>query len=827
MPFHPSPKSDAAIDFRVLFESVPGLYLVLKPDLSIVAVSDAYLAATMTRRSEILGSGLFDVFPDNPDDPAASGTRNLNASLERVLQHRRADTMSIQKYDIRRPDGSGFEERYWSPTNTPLLDARGDITLIIHRVEDVTDFVHAKQRGSEHEQMARRLETRTQHMEAEIYEHAQEIAEANRRLERANAELERLYTKSQELEQLKGQFFANVSHELRTPLALILGPVEKLLASPQFDVASREDLATIRRNARVLLRHVSDLLDVAHLDSGAMTLHYAPTDLALLMRSAADHYNSVAREKQVSLVVHAPEQLRAEVDPTKIRRVVMNLLSNAFKFSPPHGLVRATLAHDADLTLVQIDIADTGPGIPDEHRGIVFDRFRQVDGTTTRSFGGTGLGLAIVREFVQLHGGTVEVGEAPEGGALFTVRLPILAPENTVLGGESQDAGLRAQYDADAVAAHRADAKAASEAADAARPLVLVVEDSEEMNHLMSEVLASHYRVASAFNGRQGLERAIELRPDLILTDVMMPEMGGDAFLRELRARPDFAATPIIILTARADDEFRLQLLRDGANDYVTKPIALEELVVRVRSLVNAKRANDQILQLNDELRSANAELDAFSASASHDLGAPLHAIDGFCKLLLSDTEGLAPKKIDYLKRIRAAGERMRDLIEDLLQLSRVGRAEVRPTRVNLSEVARQEVAALQTLEPGREVKVVIAPHMVERVDEHLIRVALDNLLSNAWKFTSRSESSEIEFGSCYENGRLVYFVRDNGAGFDMVYAEKLFKPFERLHSYTEFPGTGIGLVTVQRIVNRHGGQIWARGEPGNGAAFFFTLGEL
>src|SRR5687768_8246314 len=231
-------------NFRALFESAPGLYLVLTPELTIVAASDAYLAATMTRREEILGRGLFEVFPDNPEDPAATGARNLRASLERVLQLGQPDTMTVQKYDIRRPEseGGGFEERFWSPVNTPVSGESGELTYIIHRVEDVTEFVRLEQIGSE----------RQQQLQSEIYRRSQEVAEANHKLVAANEELVRrerevtqLYERLQELHTAKTELFTNVSHELRTPLTLILGPVEKLLGPGLRDATERAELEIV------------------------------------------------------------------------------------------------------------------------------------------------------------------------------------------------------------------------------------------------------------------------------------------------------------------------------------------------------------------------------------------------------------------------------------------------------------------------------------------------------------------------------------------------------------------------------------------------------
>ena len=319
---HPGP------DFRTLFESSPGLYLVLSPDLTIVAVSDAYLAATMTERAAIVGRGIFDVFPDNPDDPATEGVRNLKASLERVRRDRVADAMPVQRYDIRRPEseGGGFEQRFWSPVNTPVPASDGSLAYIIHRVEDVTEFMRVKQQGAA-------LEGKAAAMEAEIYQRSQQVAEASRRLK--------------ELDALKSQFFANVSHELRTPLALILGPTERLLGSGTLPEPAARDLSGVVRNARLLLKHVNDLLDASKLEAGKTSLAYADLDLAQLVRRVAAHFDSLSSERRIAVTLQTPDHLAAQADPDKLQRVLLNLFSNAFKFTPPGGRVRCTLRADA------------------------------------------------------------------------------------------------------------------------------------------------------------------------------------------------------------------------------------------------------------------------------------------------------------------------------------------------------------------------------------------------------------------------------------------------------------------------------------------------
>ncbi len=234
---------------------------------------------------------------------------------------------------------------------------------------------------------------------------------------------------------------------------------------------------------------------------------------------------------------------------------------------------------------------------------------------------------------------------------------------------------------------------------------------------------------------------------------------------------------------------------------------------------------NESLRRNAAELLAANTELDAFAYSVSHDLRAPLRSIDGFSQILLEDySEKLDEAGRESLQRVRAASQRMGTLIDDLLKLARVTRAEIRTEDVDLSGMAREIVADLQRTTPERQVEFQIAPELKARGDTRLLRVALDNLLRNSWKYTAKQPAPRVEFRSADANGGRTFMVRDNGAGFDMKYADKLFGVFQRLHAAADFEGTGIGLATVRRIINRHGGRIWAEGAVDQGATFYFTL---
>lgn len=650
------------VDYRALFKAAPGLYLVLDTSLRIVEVSDAYVQATMTERSDIVGRDIFDVFPDNPSDPEAEGVRNLRVSLERVVHDRVSDAMSVQRYDIRRPDGS-FEQRFWSPASSPVLDDAGRLRYIIHRVEDVTEFMRLQAADVAQQEETSALRASARQMEQEVFARAREVAETSRQLKEANAELARMYARAKELDDLKSQFFANVSHELRTPLMLILAPAEKLLEHAPFDDPSHKDLEMIVRNARVLLSHVNDLLDTAQLEAGAMRPEYAHVDVADLVRLSAAFFETIALDRGVEFRVETADQpVWADLDPEHVQRILVNLLSNAFKFTPTGGSVRCSMRGSDDR--IVIEIADSGPGIPVAQRDAVFERFRQVDGGASRSVGGTGLGLSIVRDLAQLHGGSVTIADAPEHGALVVVELPCVAPAGMPVletGAPMHTAGAAASVLA-AVATPVGEKSAAKVSRPPLgtdqRPSIVVIEDNPDLNMLVRESLSDSYEVASAFDGESGLELARSSRPQLIVCDIMMPRMSGDEVVGRVRSDPDLANTPILIVTARADDQSRLELVHAGANDYLQKPFDVAELRARVDNLVRLRRAEEQArtVRLIDERERIARELHKTVLHHLFDISLKLGAIRPLARVapVASRIDGTISELDAVMAQIRA-----------------------------------------------------------------------------------------------------------------------------------------------------------------------------
>lgn len=393
---------------------------------------------------------------------------------------------------------------------------------------------------------------------------------------------------------------------------------------------------------------------------------------------------------------------------------------------------------------------------------------------------------------------------------------------------------------------------------------ILCVDDSLTYLEMLAEHLKTEgYDVIKARSGEAAMDLLGVEPVDAILLDLLMPGLSGTETCKKIKGSPALKRVPLIMLTALEEQQAMIEGINAGADDYVAKSADFNVLKARLRAQLRRKQFDDEnrrfreevlrqeaetraalqlaetkqelLSQLEDkntqleryaaELEGLNEELRTFAYSVSHDLRQPLRSMDGFSNVVLERCgPRLEAQERHYLERIRAGAKRMGNMIDGLLALSRVGRRTPEPSTVRLDEIAERIVARLQEADPERRVATRIVPRIEAWADPQLIESALENLLGNAWKFTRDVPEARIEIGVLDDNSDTTCYVRDNGAGFDMAYADKLFGPFQRLHSERVFEGTGIGLATVQRIVRRHGGRIWAEAAPNNGATFFFTL---
>ena len=860
---------EQVLDFRLLFQSSPDVLLVLLPDApryTMVAGTDARFRATHTSQ-ETLGLGLFELFPDNPDDPTATGTNNLRASLDRVIATKRADTMAVQKYDIRGPDGS-FQTKYWSPKNIPVLSNTGQILYILHRVEDVTELVQASEVGEE-------LRDRTRQMEREVLSRSRELAHANRSLRDANAKLG-------ELDSAKTAFFSNVSHEFRTPLTLILGHVERALSTPA-GVLGGEDLAALHRNSLRLLRLVNSLLDFSRIESGGLQMSFAPTDLATLTSGVAGAFQSLFQDAGLSLVVECPRLPEpVYVDAAQWEKVIMNLVSNAFKFTF-EGEIAVRLSWQGDH--VELTVRDTGTGIPEAELPRIFERFHRVEGSRGRSFEGSGIGLSLVHELVRLHGGKVEVESELGRGTTFVVKIPKgfehLPKERLVEESPfspKSDAAVNAQiFEAKQWEREGEDTRvlstpqpteSQSNVTNVTNGRLLVADDNADMREYLRRLLSPHWAVELVPNGAVALARALEAPPDLVLSDVMMPEMDGVSLLNALRADARTSTVPVILISARAGEEARLTGLETGADDYLVKPFSAREVLTRIRThlemaklrraafeaarelaatrstMVEQLETKHAVLQeAHDELKRAQgqlvqsakmASLGELVAGIAHEINNPLafaiahlgtverslHAVEKTFEHELSEAARKPwERALARVHEMHLGLTRISELVNKLRTFSRLDEGERKQISV------RESIDSVLTI-LGHRLKAGISvttdfgePDTLECF-AGLFNQAVMNLVANAIDAIEETGSIVISTGA--RGAWFEVVVMDSGCGIPENVRERVFEPF-----FTTKPvgrGTGLGLSITYSIAESHGGTVELSPRDGGGTVAVLRL---
>ena len=397
--------------------------------------------------------------------------------------------------------------------------------------------------------------------------------------------------KMHEIDEMKTNFFTNISHEFRTPLTLILGPVKQIAETIHNDKI-KTDLGIVYNNGRKLLRLVNELLDIAKLESGSMKLRTVRQNIVPLIRTLVYSFSSHAEQKSISLEFSAIENdIQVYIDKEKLEKIVTNILSNAFKFTPEGGRITVTIVKNG---FAGIRISDTGIGISKEKLSRIFDRFYQIDGSHTRSQKGTGIGLSLTKELIELHKGTISV-ESEEGkGTTFSVTLPLgdkhLQPDEICETEENADHLSDPMLISDSIEQYNAYGSNGSIHIDLNTPVILIVEDNADVRHYIKEIVEGDFTVLEAADGKEGWDKSVEHSPDLIVSDVMMPNMDGFELCKKLKTDERTCHIPVILLTAKATVQDKLEGFETGADEYIMKPFEPEELTARIRNLVEQRK---------------------------------------------------------------------------------------------------------------------------------------------------------------------------------------------------------------------------------------------
>jgi signal transduction histidine kinase len=649
-----------------------------------------------------------------------------------------------------------------------------------------------------------------------------------------------------ELDRAKIAFFSNVSHEFRTPLTLMLGPLQDLLEGRdgEVDGAAHAQLQVVQRNALRLLKLVNALLDFARIEAGRAQAAFRPTDLAMVTRETASAFHSAVVKVGMRFVVDVePVGKAVPVDRDMWEKIVLNLVSNAFKFTH-EGEIRVTLRAVGDSA--ELAVHDTGIGIPHAELARVFDRFHRIEGATGRTHEGTGIGLALVKDLAQLHGGTAEVTSTVGKGSTFTVRIPLEragevvadaaldGPSSVVVGGYVAEAE---RWIPDAAAEDVA--TPTSEVTD--RPHIIVADDNADMREYIRRLLAGRYHVTLVVNGADALRQAERARPDLLLSDVMMPVMDGAQLVRELRAHPTLRTVPIILLSARAGEDETTSGLALGADDYLTKPFSAKELLARVHSQLTMAALRMRVTEeemrakaLSERQRELKALLDArdeFLAVASHELKTPITSLGMQLQMTADAIEaaGDQPVPAERLARLvrvsTAQLTRLTSLVDDLLDVARIrsGRLAIELADVDLAALVRETVArmAAPLAQAGCSLDLHAPVSLHGQWDARRLEQVLTNLLSNVIRYAS---GKPVHVTLTGHPGRATLEVRDFGPGVPEDLRATVFERFDRGKASRNAGGLGLGLFITRQLVAAHGGSIGVESATGGGACFTVEL---
>ena len=546
--------------FQALFESSPASFLIMLPDIdfTIVAVTEDYLRDTLTKREDIIGRPLFEVFPDNPDAPESHSTRLLAESFRRVIATKSVDIMALLRYDIRRPDGSGFEQRYWRPVNKPTLSPDGKILYLIHRAQDVTDFVQLLAENKAHEKEREELTAQKMVMEKEVEYRSMELAAMNAELLSTNEKLKHYTEQMQEEARQKDEFVAMLAHELRNPLAPIASAAELLGLGHPDEARIKQTSGIIRRQVKHMTGLVDDLLDVSRVTRGLVTLEKTKLDAKRIFHDAVEQVRPLIEARRHRLAVHTPPDSAFVLgDIKRLVQVVTNLLTNAAKFTPEGGEI--VLSMEVDGSNVKIAVSDNGVGMTPELQARAFELFAQAARTSDRSQGGLGIGLALVKSLMELHGGGVTVHSDGAGkGCRFVVYLPHLSEKESSTNDEPQ---------------------ALNPAAPGKALRVMIVDDNADAAEMLAALIeALGHQVIVEHHPRRAIERVASEVPDVFLLDIGLPDIDGNDLSRRLRMHPETEDATLIAVTGYGQESDRERSSAAGFDHHLVKPIDLTTL---------------------------------------------------------------------------------------------------------------------------------------------------------------------------------------------------------------------------------------------------------
>jgi signal transduction histidine kinase len=636
-----------------------------------------------------------------------------------------------------------------------------------------------------------------------------------------------------ELDRAKTTFFSNVSHEFRTPLTLMLGPMADILAETDpFPASQRERLEIAYRNGLRLQKLVNTLLDFSRIEAGRIQASYEPTDLTSLTAELASNFRSACDRAGIDLIVDCPPLSESiYVDSDMWEKIVLNLISNAFKFTLS-GRIEVRL-READ-ELVELSIQDTGVGIPAEELPKLFERFHRVELSRGRTQEGSGIGLALVRELVKLHGGSVRVESVVDQGTVFTVTLPkgkAHLPQDRINTRRTltSTASGAAAFVSEALRWLPAGTDAGPEinaSLKTKRHLVVLADDNADMRDYVSRLLADRYEVVAVADGQAALDAVEKKLPDLVLSDVMMPVMDGFEFLRRIRANEQTRDMPVILLSARAGEEARIEALEAAADDYLVKPFSARELLATVDTHIKTIEIRRHLI---DQLREQDRRKDEFIATLAHELRNPLAPIRNALQLIrLSNNDRT---RLDHATTIMQRQiDQMVRLVDDLLDVARISRnkLELRKEIVDLAAVVRSAVdTSRPVIEASQNELFIELPSQTVLLDADPVRLAqiVSNLLNNAARYSR--PGGRISLTAATEDGELMLKVSDTGIGIEPEKLSRIFDMFVQLDSPGPHPqaGLGVGLTLVRRLIEMHGGTVEAHSDgTGKGSEFIVRL---